>query len=81
MEVVRLSDVPFPPSKDPAGLAEAGLVRGGDASQRKKLLRKALLRWHPDKWAKVTGKVREAELAPLGERLREITQALVEQKD
>ena len=81
MEVVRLSDVPFPPSSDPAGLAEAGLASGGDASQRKKLLRKALLRWHPDKWAKVTGKVREAELAPLGERLRALTQALVEQKD
>jgi hypothetical protein len=40
---VDLRDVPFPPPDDPAGLVEAGLLRGGgDASRRKKLLHKAL---------------------------------------
>ena len=84
MEVVPLAEVPFPPSGDPAGLLAAGVARGGDdgnAAARKKLLRKALLRWHPDKWAGVMGRVREGELEAFAERLREITQRLVEQKD
>ena len=46
---MRLEDVPFPPPGDPAGLVQAGLLRGGDPAQRKKKLHKALLRWHPDK--------------------------------
>ena len=80
MSSVKLEDIPFPPSADPAGLVEAGVGRS-DAARKKKLLHKALLRWHPDKWQKVTAKVSEAQLAPLGEKLREITQALVEQRD
>jgi hypothetical protein len=48
-----------------------------------RLVRRILaVRWHPDKWAKVTQKMaRHAELGPLGERLRDITQMLVSQKD
>ena len=80
-DVIRLADVPFPPRRDPAGLVEAGLLRGGDEAQRKGLLRKALLRWHPDKWGKVIGKIATSEHAELGRRLATITQALVEQKD
>jgi hypothetical protein len=78
---VRLKDVPFPPSSDPAGLCEKGLLRGGDAGERKKLLRKALLRWHPDKWMVVIGKLPDAEKSALGERLSTITQEIVRQKD
>ena len=83
-DTIRLADVPFPPPGDPAGLNEAGLLRtaGAEAAgQRKKLLRKALLRWHPDKWMRVTGKIDPSEHGELGERLSAITQALVEQKD
>jgi flagellar biosynthesis GTPase FlhF len=79
-EVLRLSDVPFPPLKDPAGLVEAGLLRGGDAARRKALLRTALLRWHPDKWINLTSKIDVREHGELGRRLSTITQALVEQK-
>ena len=80
MSGVKLEDIPFPPSADPAGLVEAGVGRS-DAARKKKLLHKALLRWHPDKWQKVSSKVSEAQLGALGEKLREITQALVEQRD
>ena len=81
-ELIRLADVPFPPKRDPAGLLEAGLLHGGaDASQRKKRLRTALLRWHPDKWMALTSKMRKHEHVELGKRLAVITQALVEQKD
>jgi hypothetical protein len=80
-EVVKLAEVPFPPRLDPAGLVESGLLRGGDESKRKKLLRSALLRWHPDKWMALTGKICAEERAELARRLSTITQELVEQKD
>lgn len=82
---VRLSDVPMPPADDPAGLREAGLLRGATsadgAAKRKKLLRKGLLRWHPDKWAAVLAKVRPVDQAALAEQLGAVTQALLRQKD
>jgi hypothetical protein len=85
---VRLADIPFPPSRDPAGLVEAGVLDGGASgasgegcTRRKKLLRKALLRWHPDKWSALAAKVCTEEHAELGRRLSELTQTLVEQKN
>ena len=81
-EVLHLAEVPFPPKKDPAGLVEAGLLRGAsDESRRKKMVRSALLRWHPDKWMAMTSKVPAEEHGELAKRLGIITQALVEQKD
>ena len=80
LEVVRLAEVPFPPRNDPAGLRAAGLLRGGDVSERKKLLRKALLRWHPDKWQALSSKVPPEDFGRLGELLGQITQELVAQK-
>ena len=89
LAAVRLADIPFPPANDPAGIGESGLVRGkgtSDAgsngkSSRKVLLRKALLRWHPDKWAGVMSKVRPEDKGRLGEELAAITQALLAEKD
>ena len=73
---------PFPPPRDPAGLVEKGLLLGGgDGAERKKMLRKALLRWHPDKWVHLGHKLADEEKGALGERLSTITQALVEQRD
>ena len=82
-EQIRLRDVPFPPARDPAGLGELRHAGGGAeaVAQRKKLLRKALLRWHPDKWMALCVKMADEEKAALGERLSAITQALVELKD
>ena len=84
LAAVRLADIPFPPRNDIAGIAEAGL-RGvssdAAAAARKKLLRKALLRFHPDKWAAVLGKVRAEDRAALGDELSTITQALLKEKD
>ena len=75
MQTLRLAEVPFPPRRDPAGLS------GGDTSQHKALLRKALLRWHPDKWMALAEKIPKEEHGELGRRLSTITQALVEQKN
>ena len=62
--------------------AEACAVVGALASQYEDALAsEALLRWHPDKWAGAIAKVAAEELAPFGERLREITQKVVELKD
>ena len=85
LESVRLADIPFPPRADPAGLVEAAAYTRGTAEEaaaaRKRLLRRALLRWHPDKWAAVVGKVRAEDKAALAERLGAITQALLKAKD
>ena len=88
VETIRLADVPFPPVGDPAGLKAAGLpVRGGserndeERAKRRKMLHKGLLRWHPDKWAAVIGKVKKEEHGVLGECLSALTQEIVEMKD
>ena len=52
----------------------------GATAEQKKLLRKALLRWHPDKWAVVLPRVKEAERALMAEQLSTVTQAIVQQK-
>ena len=49
MASVSAADVPWPPEHDVLG------VPLGDAG-RKKALHRALLRWHPDKWAPVLAK-------------------------
>ena len=51
------------------------------ASSRQALLRTALLRWHPDKWAAHVSKIRVEEHSELAKRLGTITQTLVEQKE
>lgn len=78
--VVALSDIPLPPCSDPAGVSG---IRGlpSAAGECKKRLRKALLRWHPDKWSAVLDRVRDEDKAALGEKLRAITQALIREKD
>ena len=77
LEAVSLSDVPFPPSSDPAGFGTVGAA----ATERKRLLRKALLRWHPDKWASVLPHIREADRSAMADQLSTVTQAIVRQKN
>ena len=77
LEAVGLGDVPFPPSHDPAGFSTLGAHA---TSERKKLLRKALLRWHPDKWATVLPRVIAADRSVVADRLSVVTQAIVQQK-
>ena len=84
MGTLGVADVPFPPSSDPAGVVQA--TRGLSSKEEvraatKKALRRALLRWHPDKWQAVLQKVHPEEQVAIGELLAAITQAIVQQKD
>ena len=74
---VSLRDVPFPPSHDPAGFET---VPSQGRAEQKRLLRKALLRWHPDKWATVLPCVTEADRSVIANQLSVVTQAIVKQK-
>jgi len=69
--------VPFPPGSDPAGFST---VAAAAMAERKKLLRKALLRWHPDKWASVLPHIKEADRSAMADQLSTVTQAIVRQK-
>ena len=55
-------------------------LRPRATAERKRLLRKALLRWHPDKWATVLPRVAAADRSVIADRLSVVTQAIVQQK-
>lgn len=74
MASVSVADVPWPPTHDVLG-APPG------SAGRKKALHKALLRWHPDKWAAVLAKVsQQEERQAMAELLQETTQLILREK-
>jgi len=73
---LRCSDIPWPsslPSVSGAGAADT-------PAEKKKKLRAALMRWHPDKWAPILEQVAEAERPQVMERVKEVTQRILEEK-
>ena len=74
MASVRVADVPWPPEHDVLGVTSAG--------GRKKALHRALLRWHPDKWATVLAKVESAdERQAMAAMLQQTTQLILREKE
>lgn len=74
---VSYADIPWP-----LGLPTVSGITGGDASgDRKRKLRAALLRWHPDKWAPILNRVRDAEKASVTERVMEVTRRILAEKE
>ena len=70
-----MDDIPWPPRADVCGL------RGEDtAAGRKKRVMKALLRFHPDKWQPLLGRVRPAEAAKVADKIREVTRSILHEK-
>lgn len=70
---LRVSDVPWPPTG-----SVCGFVPEDGPKERKQKLRKALLRWHPDKWHGALEK--SPEKAELAERLQGITQQILSER-
>lgn len=70
-------DIPWPCS--PLGACGLGL-RAGPA-ERKRKLRAALLRWHPDKWSPVLDRVWEEDRARVTERIKEVTCQILKEKE
>jgi len=69
-------DVPWPSSLS----SVSGVEVCDDHSEQKKKLRAALVRWHPDKWSPILDKVKESEKAKVMERVKEVTQRILEEK-
>jgi hypothetical protein len=68
-------DIPWPPT--------AGTISGVSSSSgsgAKKLLRAALIRWHPDKFAKILKRVHEADRARTLEAVKAITRSILDEK-
>lgn len=74
---LRCADVPWP--------LDLPSISGSDSqdsdAERKRKLRAALLRWHPDKWAPLLEQVREADKAVVLEKVKEVTRRLLAEKE
>lgn len=74
---VTYFDIPWPlnlPSVSGASPSDA-------TGERKKKLRSALLRWHPDKWAPLMDRVREADRALVTQQVKEVTRRIIGEKE
>merc|ERR1712098_30069 len=76
MKTVHFKDIPWPEFTD----SSTSILGVGDPSARKKRLRQALLRWHPDKWAGVLERIASSDRALVGTKLGEVTNAILEEK-
>lgn len=73
---VRCADVPWPLDLP----SVSGIDYRDSKADQKKKLRDALLRWHPDKWSPILVKVREADQPHVLERVKEVTQRILAEK-
>lgn len=72
-----LADVPWP-KELPATVSEVSSADSLD--ERKRKLRKAVLRWHPDKWGRAIPLFGEAERAEVLERVKAVTRRILAEK-
>jgi len=73
---LRLVDVPWPTSLTTV----SGVSAGESLDARKRKLRAALVRWHPDKWGKLLECIHESDRAKVVERIKEVTRRIIEEK-
>lgn len=76
-QALRCTDVPWPLTLP----SVSGISAQDTMTEQKKKLRDALLRWHPDKWARILEKVKEAEKPRMLERVKEVTLRILAEKD
>eukprot|EP00927_Polykrikos_kofoidii_P073234 TRINITY_DN69295_c0_g1_i1.p1 TRINITY_DN69295_c0_g1~~TRINITY_DN69295_c0_g1_i1.p1 ORF type:complete len:431 (+),score=76.76 TRINITY_DN69295_c0_g1_i1:32-1324(+) len=74
---LSFAEIPWPQSLPTI----SGVQEGDDGPARKKKLRTALLRWHPDKWAPILERVRESDRARVTEQVKEVTRRILVEKD
>eukprot|EP00930_Biecheleria_cincta_P098045 TRINITY_DN89730_c0_g1_i1.p1 TRINITY_DN89730_c0_g1~~TRINITY_DN89730_c0_g1_i1.p1 ORF type:complete len:461 (-),score=98.77 TRINITY_DN89730_c0_g1_i1:181-1563(-) len=73
---LRCADIPWPTSLS----SVSGAAAGDDPAEKKRKLRSALVRWHPDKWAPILEQVVESERAQVMEQVKQVTQRILEEK-
>lgn len=73
---LRCADIPWPTSLP----SVSGSASGDDPGEKKKKLRSALVRWHPDKWAPIMEQVVESERGQVMEQVKQVTQRILEEK-
>lgn len=74
---VRVTDVPWPTSLPTV----SGIADSDSAAEKKKKLRAALMRWHPDKWGRIIDSVSKDEQSLVMERVKEVTQRILDEKN
>lgn len=74
---ISYADVPWPLSL----LTVSGVTSADSAPERKKKLRAALLRWHPDKWAPLLGRVKDADKQQVITQVKEVTRKILAEKE
>jgi preprotein translocase subunit Sec63 len=57
-----------------------GIVAGDSAAAKKKKLRVALMRWHPDKFTKIVNRVQEGDRGEVLEAVKAVTRRILEEK-
>lgn len=73
---ISYSSVPWPTSL----LTISGVDPIDSVAEKKRKLRAALVRWHPDKWSPVMAKVCEGDRQQVMDQVKEITQRLLDEK-
>mmetsp|Transcript_148031 Transcript_148031/g.258170 ORF Transcript_148031/g.258170 Transcript_148031/m.258170 type:complete len:333 (+) Transcript_148031:33-1031(+) len=73
---LRFLDVPWPVSLPTV----SGVEPRENLDARKRKLRAALVRWHPDKWSKVLDCIHEADRGQVVERVKEVTRRIIDEK-
>eukprot|EP00929_Paragymnodinium_shiwhaense_P090181 TRINITY_DN50369_c0_g1_i1.p1 TRINITY_DN50369_c0_g1~~TRINITY_DN50369_c0_g1_i1.p1 ORF type:complete len:514 (+),score=130.54 TRINITY_DN50369_c0_g1_i1:215-1756(+) len=70
-------DIPFPLSLPSISGAQAN----DSSADVKKKMRTALLRWHPDKWAPILTRVKDADKERVTEMVKEVTRRILAEKE
>lgn len=75
-QALRYTDVPWPTSLP----SISGACGTHDAAERKRKLRTALVRWHPDKWGVIFGLIHEDDKQIVMEKVKDVTRRIIEEK-
>lgn len=73
---MRLLDVPWPSSLPTV----SGVEAQESLEVRKRKLRAALVRWHPDKWSRILECIHETDRGQVVERVKEVTRRIIQEK-
>merc|ERR1712232_798260 len=76
-QVLGCADIPWPLDLPTV----SGAADHDSGPERKRKLRTALLRWHPDKWAPLLGRIRDVDKAEVTERVKEVTRRILAEKE
>lgn len=73
---IRITDIPWPTTL----LTISGVSTSDALDVRKRKLKAALVRWHPDKWGKLMDLIHESDRTKVVEKVKEVTRRIIEEK-